>query len=697
MPLPFEIEGKGVLDFEYSDSVHHHPQSELLLAAWTDKQLLEQASSCCHLLGSEPTSVLDARRSLSLSPSPPNSTSTLSSSLGSSGSGRSTAVAGQEKCGVGMDEFENVLSDFGAGVAPPGATPSPDQSLLGYFFGDHDQVHDPGLVSFNKFMQGSVAPDFDMGTGMSESCSTFPLCNNGSVGYGSIPNAIFGQLGSNTVPVAVSQHQHQYQQLMGSFEEKPQVFNPNFAINQHQIQPSENPSLFLPMGFGQQEHHGLILPPHPKRLNTGMMLEQGVNNLQIPKIPFSLQNQHDPGIGHKLQLHSNPPPTRFQTGMTKGRGEEALLGSHQQAMVEDIFKAVELIQVGNLVLAQGILARLNHQLSPIGKPFQRIAFYFKESLQLLLEMNGNSSNVTTSTALSNYSPSFGHILKIGAYKSFSEASPVVHFANFTCNQAILESVEGFDKIHVVDFDIGYGGQWASLMQELALRNGGTPSLKITAFASPSTHDDLEFGLVLENLNQFASEVKLKFELRIGSLDALTSMPLHVSNGEGEAIVVNLPVAALSCYPMSLPLVLRVVKQLSPKIVVSLDRGCDRNDLPFPHHTVHALQSYTALLESLDASVMNLDALQKIERFFIHPSIERMLVSRHLCPEKISPWRSIFLSSGFSPYQFSNITESQADYLVQRTPAGGFHVEKRQSSIVLCWQQKELVSASAWRC
>ncbi|CAM8923885.1 unnamed protein product [Rhodiola kirilowii] len=680
MPLPFEIKGKGVLDFEYSDLIHKS-QSELLLVAWTDKQLLEQPS--CFLV-SEPTSVLDTRRS----PSPPTSTSTLSSSLGSSGSGR-----GQEKCSIGMDEFENVLSDFSAGVV---AMSSPDQSMLGYFFGDNDLVDDDlNVVNMNKFMQGSAAADFsgDMGTGfsgyMSESCSAFPLCNNGSVGFGSVSNAIFGQLGNNMVPVNMSQ------QLMGSFDEKPQVFNPHVAVNQHQIQPSENPALFLPMGFGQPEN-SLILPPNPKRLNTGMVLEQG--NLQIPKLPFSVQHQqqHDPGIYNKQQLHPNPHLTRPALGVTKGRtrgGEE--VDFHQQAVVEDIFKAVELIQVGNSVLAQGILARLNHQLSPTGKPFQRVAFYFKESLQLLLEMNGNSSNVTTSTVLSNYSPSFGHILKIGAYKSFSEASPVVHFANFTCNQAILESVEGYDKIHVIDFDIGYGAQWASLVQELALRNGNTPSLKITAFASPSTHDDLEFGLVLENLNQFASEINLKFELRIRSLDALSAMPLNISNGE--AIVVNLPISAFSTYPQSLPLVLRIVKQLSPKIVVSLDRGCDRNDLPFAHHTVHGIQCYTTLLESLDASIMNLDALEKIERFFIHPSIERMLVGRHLFPEKISPWRSFFLSLGFSPYQFSNITESQADYLVKGTPAGGFHVEKRQSSIVLCWQQKELISASAWRC
>lgn len=380
----------------------------------------------------------------------------------------------------------------------------------------------------------------------------------------------------------------------------------------------------------------------------------------------------------------------------KVAGEEMLL--HQQAIIDQICKVVELVEMGNSVLAQGILARLNHQLSPIGKPFQRVAFYFKESLNLLLHMTNHGHSITTttttSTATSNFSP-FSLIFKIGAYKSFSEISPLVQFANFTCNQAILEALEGFDRIHIIDFDIGYGGQWASLMQELALRNGGPPSLKITAFASPSTHDELELGLTRENLNHFAGEINMPFELEIVNLELLNSMPLHVSNSE--AIAVNLPIGAFSNYPLSLPLVLRFVKQLSPKIVVSLDRGCDRSDLPFAEHVFYALQSYSSLLESVDAVNVNLDALQKIERFLIHPGIEKIVLGRHRSLEKTPPWKSLFLSSGFSPLQFSNFTESQADCLVQRTPVRGFHIEKRQSSLVLCWQQKDLISATAWRC
>jgi hypothetical protein len=95
--------------------------------------------------------------------------------------------------------------------------------------------------------------------------------------------------------------------------------------------------------------------------------------------------------------------------------------------------------------------------------------------------------------------------------------------------------------------------------------------------------------------------------------------------------------------------------------------------------------------------VNLDILQKIERFLVQPCIERMVLGRHGCSDRTTPWRSLFLQSGFTPLTFSNFTESQAECLVQRTPVKGFHVEKKQSSLVLCWQQRDLVSVSAWSC
>ena len=621
-----------------------------------------------------------------------------------------------------MEDWECVLSESSSGQ---------EKSIMGLIMGD---IEDPSL-GFNKLLRQDI--EFNSGFGIIDQATAFgclemsnnllpsidpsadfPFNGGGTnatgLGFVSTPNhnPMFSVATSNNLlPVSLSHlpamfhHQQQQQQQVQTIEdvdEKPQIFNPPM-IQQNQAQFAQNPALFMPLTYAQLQEHHLVSPPLAKRHNLG-----GIEpNYQVPKLPFSEPGQEL--LRRQLQQQQNQLqmlPQHIQQRPVMVSKQEVVCNElasqqqqhSQQLLFDQVYQLAELIETGNNpVRAQAILARLNHQLSPIGKPFQRAAFYFKEALQLLLH-NTNKTNCNASLSLSSPPPPISLIFKIGAYKSFSEVSPVLQFANFTCNQALLEALDGFDTIRIIDFDIGFGGQWASLMQELALKHGDGPALKITAFVSPSTHDELELGFAQENLKQFATEINLAFEFEFLSLESLNSgswpLPLHVS--QSEAIAVNLPIGSISNYPLSLPFVLGFVKQLSPKIVVSLDRGCDQTDVPFPDHIIHAIQSYSGLLESLDAVNVNLDALQKIERYLLQPGIEKTVLG-HRSPDRTPPWRSLFLSSGFSPLTFSNFTESQAECLLQRTPVQGFHVEKKQTSLALCWQRKELISASVWGC
>lgn len=731
VPLPFqEFRGNGVLDFAsgavaVSDSLLLS-QQEQFLQKWNPHW-----ENCCYV-GIEPSSGFDLKRK----PSPPTSSSTLSSSHSGGGGGgcgstdSTTKVSaekensppqvglevGQPRCGLGMEDWESVLSE----------SPGQDHSILKLIMGD---IEDPS-VGLTKLLQGaSASQDVEFnGVGMGFSlvdqssvldpissvnfvsssidpsgpgnCSDFPFnshCNVSSnvprIGSGVNPNPLFPASGSSLSPVSLPQgvFQPQQQQPIEPLDEKLQVLNPQFILNQNQSQFMPSPGLVLPLTYAQlQEHHQLLPQPPAKRLNCGP-------NYQVPKSPFLdsgqelllwRQQQKLQLLPHHLLQRPSVPVTPKQKMVNPG-GEDLATHQFQQAIIEQLFKAAELIKAGNLELAHGILARLNQQLSPTGKPFQRAAFYFKEAFQLLLHSNGNNSSLT-------FSPT-GLLLKIGAYKSFSEISPVLQFANFTCNQALLEAVEGFDRIHIIDFDIGLGGQWSSFMQELALRNGGAPDLKITAFVSPSHHDEIELSFTQENLKQYAGEINMSFELEILSLESLNSASWPQPLRDCEAIVVNMPIGSFSNCPSYLPLAIRFVKQLVPKIVVTLDRSCDRTDAPFPQHLIFALQSYSGLLESLDAVNVHPDVLQMIEKYYLQPAMEKLVLSRHGLQERTLPWKNLLLSSGFSPLTFSNFTESQAECLVQRTPGKGFHVEKKQSSLVLCWQRKDLISVSTWRC
>ncbi|KAJ1383682.1 hypothetical protein SESBI_43151 [Sesbania bispinosa] len=701
MPLPFqEFQGQGVLDFSSpSDSFSlllHQPQK------WTrDKE-------DCYV-GTEPTSVLDSRRS----PNHSTSSSTMPSSLGSNttskGGGSTTGAtptvsqnppreASTEKCGMRMEDWDGQ-----------------DQSIFRLIMSDFE---DPS-AGLSKLFQtsgcGSQSVDFNGGFGVVDqglnmvsiidpsvpgNYPGFPFIaenidgHNAKTGTVSVAESFFSASGNN--PLLSSSpgiYNSQQQQGIGEVDEKPQVINPQFLLNQNQIQFSENPAFFVPLAYPQMQEQQVFSQHQAKR----PLLDTIGQNYQVPRLPLLDSGQEVFARRQQTQLPLFPHHVQQQQPLIMPSAKQQKVcptgddASHQlqQSIFDQLYKAAEMIEAGNPVHAQGILARLN-QLSPIGKPFQRAAFYMKEALQSMLH-----SNIHNFLAFSPIS----FIFKIGAYKSFSEISPVLQFANFTCNQALIEALERFDRIHIIDFDIGFGVQWSSFMQELAMRNNGVPSLKVTAVVSPSTCDEFELNVTQENLNQYARDINMSFELNVISIESLNtpSCPLSDQFFDNEAIGVNMPLSCFANHPSLFPSALRFVKQLRPKVVVTQDRNCDRIDLPFSTNIVHALQCYSALLESLDAVNVNLDVLQKIERHFVLPSIKKIILGHQHSQEKLSPWRNMFLQYGFSPFTFSNFTEAQAECLVQRAPVRGFQLDRKHSSLVLCWQRKELVSVSTWRC
>ncbi|XP_076898406.1 scarecrow-like protein 6 [Bidens hawaiensis] len=361
---------------------------------------------------------------------------------------------------------------------------------------------------------------------------------------------------------------------------------------------------------------------------------------------------------------------------------------HQQLICDHLFAAAELMLSGNRSHTQGILARLNHHFTSgptLNKPFQRAAFYFKEAMQMQSQSNLNPNRITA--------PVNG-MFKMGAYKMFSEVSPIIQFINFTSNQTLLEAIGDANNIHIIDFDIGFGAQWASFIQELPLKNNGC-SLKITAFASPSTHHPLELGLMHENLSQLAQETGVSFKLEVVNFDSFDPRWFTVS--ETETIVVNFPIWSVSTQLSSIPSILHFVKQLRPRIVVSADRGCERTDLPFPGYLLKGLQYYEVLFDSIDAANDVSDSLNKIECYLFRSQIERMVSGKLQSPEPMPHWRSLFAAGGYSCAKFSNFAETQAECVLKRMRVQGFRVEKRQAALVLCWQDRELMTVSAWKC
>lgn len=359
--------------------------------------------------------------------------------------------------------------------------------------------------------------------------------------------------------------------------------------------------------------------------------------------------------------------------------------------VDDLIRLAECFETNSFQLGNVILARLNQRLrSPVGKPLQRAAFYFKEALQSLL---------TGSSPMARPASSSEVIQTIKAHKTFSSISPISMFLSFTANQAVLDALDGSMNVHAIDFDIGLGDHWASFMKELAdkadTRQAAPPVLRISALI-PEEYT-VESRLIRDNLTQFARELNIKFDIDfvlIRTFEYLSFNSIKFTDGEKIAVLLS-------------PSILRRVgsgfvndlRQISPHVVVHVDTEGQMGfgSTSYRQILIHGLEFYSTVLESLEAAKFNGggDWMRRIETFVLFRKIVEGLEAA-ACSHIVTPVSEALVAVGMRPVGMSQFAEFQAEWLLRRAQVGGFQVVKRQAEMVLCWHDRPLVATSSWR-
>ncbi|XP_047319122.1 scarecrow-like protein 15 [Impatiens glandulifera] len=361
--------------------------------------------------------------------------------------------------------------------------------------------------------------------------------------------------------------------------------------------------------------------------------------------------------------------------------------SSELNFLDDLIQLAECFESKDLQLANVILTKLDQQLpSPAGKPLQRAAFYFKEGLHSLISGTNHQPNPPASSS--------EVVQAIRAYNHFSNISPIAMFTNFTANQAILEAVNGSMLVHVVDFDIGFGGQWASFMKEISNRSEiMKPMLRITAVV-PEEYIT-ESRLIMDNLTQFASDLKIQFEIEFVStrtFEYLSFNSIKFIEGETTAVLLS-------------PWIIRRIgagflndlRQIAPSVVLHVDSDGmgDGGMISFRRSMIDGLEYYSTLIESLEASSNGGDdCIRKIENFFLRPKI---ITAVEAAGSRSTPWREAFAEARMRAVVLSQFADIQAECLLGKVQVNGFHVAKRHAELVLCWHSRPLIATSAWRC
>ncbi|KAK8963014.1 Scarecrow-like protein 18 [Platanthera guangdongensis] len=307
-----------------------------------------------------------------------------------------------------------------------------------------------------------------------------------------------------------------------------------------------------------------------------------------------------------------------------------------------LLRCAELIDRLDLPAARRAISLLSASSSPFGDSADRITNQFTHALSLRLDRL---------SLVPSLSPTDSDSGAQSAYLSLNKITPFLRFPHLTANQAILDAID----IHILDFDTSHGLQWPPFLQAVAERSdpNNPPSIRITGTGS---------------------------DLSVLRRTALRLHSFATSLRDARAF-------------------LRSVRALNPAVVTLAEREASHGSPSFLERLPEAVEHYTALFESLEATLPPTSRERmEVERVWFGKEIAGVVAGeeRH---ERFVRWEEMMSAAGFEAAPLSAFAVSQARLLLRlHYPAEGYRVQVlRGGSCFLGWQSNPLFSVSSWHC
>ncbi|CAN6572465.1 unnamed protein product [Malus baccata var. baccata] len=431
-------------------------------------------------------------------------------------------------------------------------------------------------------------------------------------------------------------------------------------------------------GNGYQQMGGA---PLSQQLQQERMQEKQQQPLMQPHKHHQHQHQHQQNLHYNMM-----PPMAHEQEQDSGL-----------QLVHLLLACAEAVAKEDYMLARRYLHHLNRVVTPLGDSMQRVASCFTEGLSARLAATLTTTpSGSASKPFSPFPPNSFEILKI--YQIVYQACPYIKFAHFTANQAIFEAFESEERVHVIDLDILQGYQWPAFMQALAARPGGAPFLRITGVGS-CIEGVRETGRCLTEL---ALSLHVPFEFHAVG-EQLEDLKPHMFNRRiGEALAVNtvnrLHRVSVNC----LGNLLAMIRDQAPNIVTLVEQEASHNGPYFLGRFLEALHYYSAIFDSLDATFPPDSAQRaKVEQYIFAPEIRNIVAcegaertERH---ERLEKWRKVMESKGFKSVPLSANAVTQSKILLGLYSCDGYRMTEDKGCLLLGWQDRSIMAASAWRC
>ncbi|XP_039011658.1 scarecrow-like protein 32 [Hibiscus syriacus] len=426
------------------------------------------------------------------------------------------------------------------------------------------------------------------------------------------------------------------------------------------------------------------------------------------------------------QIHQARPWPGFPT--SKGLASFGDANCMEQLLVH----CANAMESNDATLAQQILWVLNNIAPPDGDSNQRLTCAF---LRALIVRASKSGTCKLLAAMANARCNLSidtHTFSVIEFANFVDLTPWHRFGFTAANAAILEAVEGYSIIHIVDLSSTHCMQIPTLIDAIANRLEGPPMVKLTVPGVSKDFPpmlDLTYEELGSKLVNFARSRNVMLEFRVvpsthadGFASLIDQLRLqHLVYAEtGEALVINchmmlhyIPEETLSPLPNanSIPytfepspkrslrtMFLKALRGLNPTIVVLVDEDADLtpnnlvcrlrsafNYLWIPYDTMEAFlpkgskqrQWYEADICWKIENVIAQEGLQRVERV-----------------ETKSRWVQRMRNAEFRGVSFGEEAVSEVKTMLDEH-AAGWGLKKEEEDVVLTWKGHNVVFAAAW--
>ncbi|KAJ6803224.1 scarecrow-like protein 1 isoform X2 [Iris pallida] len=367
-----------------------------------------------------------------------------------------------------------------------------------------------------------------------------------------------------------------------------------------------------------------------------------------------------------------------------------------------LFDCAAAISEGNMEQASGTISELRQIVSIQGDPPQRLAAYLVEGLAARIASSGQGLY----KALSCKEPPTSD--RLSAMQILFEVCPCFKFGFMAANGAIAEAFKDEKRVHIVDFDINQGSQYITLIQALSTRPTKPPRLRITGVDDPESVQRAVGGLKVigQRLEKLAEGFGVPFEFRAIAAKTDCVTPSMLDCRAGEALVVNfafqlhhMPDESVSTVNQRDQL-LRMVKGLKPKLVTMVEQDVNTNTAPFFPRFIEVYNYYSAVFESLDATMSRESAdRMNVERQCLARDIVNIVacegadrIERY---EAAGKWRARMTMAGFVSCPLSTYVNGEIKSLL-KSYCNRYMVKEEGGALYFGWEDKILVVASAWK-